>query len=71
MLFNSVDFLIFFPIVTLFYFVIPKKIRYIRLLAGWLVYCAKRVFGKKMAIAGCVMVNMAILFYFKYYNFFC
>ncbi len=32
MLFNSLSFLIFFPIVLLIYFVIPKKIRYIWLL---------------------------------------
>ncbi len=32
MLFNSVDFLIFFPIVTLFYFVIPHRWRYLWLL---------------------------------------
>ena len=35
MLFNSVDFLIFFPIVTLIYFLIPHKIRYI-----WLLVCS-------------------------------
>lgn len=32
MLFNSYEFLVFFPIVTLLYFIIPKKIRYIWLL---------------------------------------
>lgn len=32
MLFNSLDFMVFFPIVVLVYFVIPKKIRYIWLL---------------------------------------
>jgi len=34
MLFNSLDFLIFFPIVTLLYFVIPKRVRYLWLLAA-------------------------------------
>lgn len=34
MLFNSIDFLIFFPIVVLVYFIIPKKIRYIWLLVA-------------------------------------
>lgn len=34
MLFNSIDFLVFFPIVVLLYWVIPKKIRYIWLLAA-------------------------------------
>ena len=34
MLFNSIDFLIFFPIVVLVYFIIPKKIKYIWLLVA-------------------------------------
>lgn len=34
MLFNSTQFLIFFPIVVILYFVIPKKIRYVWLLAA-------------------------------------
>lgn len=34
MLFNSLEFLIFFPIVTLIYFVIPHKIRYLWLLVA-------------------------------------
>ncbi|MDO4333617.1 MAG: MBOAT family O-acyltransferase [Eubacteriales bacterium] len=32
MLFNSIDFLVFFPIVLLIYFILPKKVRYIWLL---------------------------------------
>lgn len=32
MLFNSIDFLLFFPLVVAVYFIIPKKIRYIWLL---------------------------------------
>lgn len=35
MLFNSIDFFIFFPIVVLLYFIIPKKVRYI-----WLLICS-------------------------------
>ena len=34
MIFNSIDFLIFFPIVVCIYFVIPKKLRYLWLLAA-------------------------------------
>ena len=34
MLFNSIEFLIFFPIVVLIYFVIPKKIKHLWLLAA-------------------------------------
>ena len=32
MLFNSIDFLIFFPIVTLLYFALPKRVRWVWLL---------------------------------------
>ena len=34
MLFNSVHFLIFFPIVVLIYFIVPRKLRYLWLLAA-------------------------------------
>ena len=34
MLFNSIDFLIFFPVVVAVYFIIPKKIRYVWLLVA-------------------------------------
>lgn len=34
MLFNSLDYLVFFPLVLLIYFVLPKKIRYLWLLAA-------------------------------------
>ena len=41
MLFNSIDFLIFFPIVTLLYFLIPYRFRYIWLLiASYYFYMA-------------------------------
>lgn len=32
MLFNSIDFLIFFPITVIIYYIMPKKVRYIWLL---------------------------------------
>lgn len=34
MLFNSIDFLVFFPVVVLIYFIIPKRLRYIWLLVA-------------------------------------
>lgn len=34
MLFNSIEFIIFFPVVTILYFLIPKKYRYLWLLAA-------------------------------------
>lgn len=97
MLFNSFQFLVFFPAVTLVYFFIPKKIRYIWLLAAsyffymcWNVkYCvliaASTIItwlcglllektnwdrGKKLILAGGLLSNLAILFFFKYFNFF-
>lgn len=97
MLFNSINFLIFFPIVTLVYFIVPKKLRYLWLLAasyyfymcwnvkyvvllilstgttwlaGWLVHKAKAILYKRLAIAGCISVNLGILFVFKYFDFF-
>lgn len=97
MLFNSINFLVFFPIVTLIYFIIPRKIRYIWLLAasyyfymcwnvkyalllltstavtwlcGFLVHSAKKPILKKLALAACLCVNLGILFFFKYFDFF-
>ena len=97
MVFNSVDFLILFPIVTLLYFIIPRKLRYVWLLAasyyfymcwnveyatlllfstvttwasGWLVKRAQKVTLKKLAVVGCVLINLGILFIFKYFDFF-
>ncbi|MBQ9140401.1 MAG: MBOAT family protein [Lachnospiraceae bacterium] len=97
MLFNSVDFLIFFPVVTLIYFLVPKKLRYLWLLAasyyfymcwnakyaallffstastwaaGLLVVKAKQDRFKKLMMAGCILVNLGILFVFKYFTFF-
>ncbi len=97
MLFNSLSFLIFFPIVLLIYFIIPKKIRYIWLLIAsyyfymcWnakyallllastlITYMAGLVIGyreqkvavKKAAVAGSLILNFGILFFFKYFDF--
>ncbi len=97
MIFNSIDFLVFFPIVTLIYFIVPKKVRYIWILvislyfymcwnpkyvllllfsvattwlAGWAVSAAKKSLVKKVALVSCLGVNLAILFFFKYFDFF-
>lgn len=104
MLFNSIQFLIFFPIVLLVYFVLPAKVRYLWLLAasyyfymcwnakyailimlstvitylsGLLLEKAKKsklkkeraAKRKKLIVAASVFLNLAILFYFKYFNF--
>ncbi len=96
MLFNSFDFLIFFPIVAIIYYLIPHKVRYVWLLvASYYFYmcwnasyallilfstfityisglCVEKVAArwKKPVIFSCVAVNIAILAYFKYFNFF-
>lgn len=103
MLFNSLEFMIFFPVVCLCYYVIPHRVRYLFLLAcsyffymcwnpayallmltstaityasGLLLESAeriseegKRVRRKKMFVALSFVSNLAILFFFKYYNF--
>ena len=105
MLFNSIDFVIFFPIVVLIYFIIPKKIRYLWLLAAsyyfYMCWNAKyalllltstvitytsglllervkhsdtiktgqKVRFKKWIVAMSFILNLGILFYFKYIDF--
>ena len=103
MLFNSFDFLIFFPITYLIYFIIPGKIRWIWLLCAsvyfymcwkakyillisfsifitWIgAMITERLRSKdenryektcKIVLYGVIAVNLAVLFVFKYYNFF-
>lgn len=103
MLFNSLEFMLFFPAVCLCYYVIPHKIRYLFLLAcsyffymcwnpeyallmltstvityasGLLIDSAekisdekKRTKRKKWYVALSFISNLAILFFFKYFNF--
>lgn len=97
MVFNSVDFLIFFPIVILLYFLVPPKARYIWLLgasfcfymcwnvkyviilltsivttwlAGILLQKMQNTLIRKWTVAMCLLVNIGILFFFKYFDFF-
>ena len=96
MLFNSVSFLIFFPIVVMGYFLIPEKLKNHWLLIAsyyfymsWqpvyallilfstitTFYCAVLIDRadtrqkKKLYLAVNIIVNIAILCYFKYFNF--
>lgn len=102
MLFNSYDFMLFFPIVLFVYFFVPSKFRYIWLLIvsyyfymGWnpkyalliafstvitylsgiLLDRAKQkeavnlVRKKKLIVAGSFVINIGILFFFKYFGF--
>ncbi|MEY8326752.1 MBOAT family O-acyltransferase [Lachnospiraceae bacterium 54-11] len=104
MLFNSIEFLIFFPIVVFIYFIIPQKIKYLWLLtASYYFYMCwnakyallilfstiityisglllekikneaweekKRRTFKKTVVSLSFVLNLAILFYFKYINF--
>ncbi len=104
MLFNSLDFLIFFPIVVLIYFAIPSKAKNLWLLiASYYFYMCwnakyallilastvityvsglliekikhmdiefvKQVKFKKWVVAFSFLLNLGILFYFKYINF--
>ena len=52
MLFNSIDFLLFFPVVTVFHFLLPHRVRWIWLLiASYFFYkigrasCRERVYA--------------------------
>lgn len=104
MLFNSIDYLIFFPIVVFIYYLIPQRIRYLWLLcASYYFYMCwnakyallilfstlvtyacgylldiinskswnrkKEVLLKKSTIIISLLLNLGILFYFKYVNF--
>ena len=101
MLFNSLDFLLFFPIVTISYYLMPRKVRYI-----WLLVCSYYFYMswnpkyailiiistvttflggalldravlnnakesvKRLIVASVIVINIGILAYFKYANFF-
>lgn len=104
MIFNSLQFLIFFPLVTLLYFVFPQRVRWVWLLvtsyyfymcwnpryavliatstvitflSGLLIDrenreadAARRTRRKKLWVALSFVLNLAILFFFKYWGFF-
>ncbi len=95
MLFNSIEYLIFFPSVVALYFIAPKKYAYIVLLAASLFFYASWNFSylfliitsiivtyasaiimekkpqyKRLSLALCILINIGILFFFKYFNFF-
>lgn len=100
MLFNSFDFLIFFPIVCILYFLIPYKYRNLLLLiSSYFFYMNwKPIYAllilistittyfcgiglsqennrlqknkAKLILAVCIVINLGILFFYKYFNFF-
>ncbi len=104
MLFNSIDFLLFFPLVTAAYFLLPRRARWVWLLAasyyfymcwnvkyallivmstlttyagGLLIHRAaalpnekRRLRRKRLWVFLSFAVNLLILFFFKYFNFF-
>ena len=97
MLFNSFEFLLFFPGVCLVYYLLPSKYRWMLLLfASYYFYmnweptyavliftstlvtyfCALRIDtavgkkSKKAYLISSLIINLGILFLFKYYNFF-
>ena len=98
MLFNSIDFLLFFPLVTAAYFLLPHRVRWVWLLlasyyfymcwnakyallmalstlityaSGLLIHRAGERQGlKKLWVFLSFASNLAILFFFKYFDFF-
>lgn len=63
MLFNSFEFLIFFPLVTLVYFVIPRKVRYLwLLLASYYFYmCWSAKYALLLLFSTCITYLSGIL----------
>lgn len=97
MLFNSLQYLVFLPVVILIYFILPVKVRYIWLLVAsyffymcWnakyallilastvVTYGCSQILDKrkkpsvrKAALAASLIINLGILVWFKYTNFF-
>lgn len=94
MVFNSIDFIVFFPIVVILYYLIPRRFRTVWLLmASYYFYMSwnaayallilgstvvtyacgrllEKVEKKKAILAGSFVINLGILFVFKYLNFF-
>ncbi|MBW5395966.1 MBOAT family protein, partial [Brachyspira hampsonii] len=93
MLFNSTDFLIFFPIMLILYWIFPKKLRYICLfIASYIFYMfwnpkyallmgtstvvtflsgilIEKLKYKRIVVAFSFIINIAILVFFKYFDF--
>lgn len=104
MLFNSFEFLVFFPTAVMIYFLIPKKFRYLWLLTAsyyfymcwnrkyallllfstiitwtcglvlqcvsdWKLNNEKIILYKKLFVLISFILNLSILFFFKYFNF--
>lgn len=97
MVFNSYEFLLFFPVVSLLYFVFPHKFRWVVLLtsslffyfyfepiyvliligvvlnsylAGLLMRNASGQKVKRILLWSGIAINIAVLFFFKYFDFF-
>ena len=93
MLFNSTEFMIFFPITLIFYWIFPKKYRYICLfIASYTFYMfwnpkyallmgtstvvtflsgvlIEKLKYKRTVVAFSFIINLAILIFFKYFDF--
>ena len=93
--FNSLQYLIYLPVVLILYFILPKKIKNpVLLIASFYFYMCwepiyallmlfsiaatylcgilvhKQAFGKKkLWLILCLIINLGILFFFKYFNF--
>ncbi len=96
MLFNSFQFMVFFPVVTVLFFLLPHRFRWFMLLAAscyfymafipyyililfatiivnyWAGILIERTDGdnRKIYLIICLVTTIAILFVFKYFNFF-
>ena len=96
MVFNSGEFLLFFPIVVLIYYLLPDKVKHfwllfasyyfymswnakyallllfstvVTFLSGLVIEKSLSEKGRKIAVAFSFMLNLAVLFFYKYINF--
>ncbi len=59
MLFNSFSFLIFFPVVTLFYFLLPRRVRWVWLLIASYAFYMNWNAEYALLLAACTGVTYA------------
>ena len=73
MQFNSIQYLVFLLIAVIVYFAVPSKLRQPWLLAAsyffYMNWIAKHQPHRKVFLTLCIIINLALLFYFKYFNF--
>lgn len=65
--FNSIHFLLFFPIVLLIYQIIPDRVKYLWLLADRIAVFVDHVYGNYQDFGGCYLITATVLFAVQIY----